>query len=73
MKGKPMSSYSYRLGIALSMLINVILGGNIGQTFSARQHEAKRKRKRNLSAVIDFFLGTNHCSMSWSYWQVRKW
>jgi len=68
-----MKSYFFRVGIALSMLFNVLSGGAIGQTFSARQHEAKRAGKRNLSLFIDAFCGEDHCMRCWAYWKVRKW
>jgi len=68
-----MKSYFYRVGIAFSMLLNVLLGGSIGQTLSARQHEAKRNGKYNLSKPIDVICGKDHCSRCWSYWKVRKW
>jgi hypothetical protein len=68
-----MTEYLYRVGIALSMLLNVLLGGTVGQTFSARQHEAKRRGKRNLSLFVDAFCGEGHCMRCWAYWMVRKW
>ena len=33
-----MSDYIYKVMIALFMLVNVVFGGQIGQTLSARQH-----------------------------------
>jgi hypothetical protein len=68
-----MGKYIYRVGIALSMLFNVILGGEIGQTFSARQHEAKRNNKLNISRAIDAVCGEAHCMRCWAFWKVRKW
>jgi hypothetical protein len=68
-----MKQYFFRVGIALSMLLNVMLGGSIGQTFSARQHEAKRNGKRNLSLLVDVFCGEGHCMRCWAFWKVRKW
>jgi hypothetical protein len=68
-----MKQYFFRVGIALSMLFNVMLGGSIGQTFSARQHEAKRNGKRNLSPFVDAFCGEGHCMRCWAFWKVRKW
>jgi hypothetical protein len=68
-----MKQYFFRVGIALSMLFNVLLGGSIGQTFSARQHEAKRNGKRNLSLLVDAFCGESHCMRCWAFWKVRKW
>lgn len=64
--------YIQRIGIALSVLLNVILGGQSNQTFSARNHGWKRDNKFNLVVLIDFLFGKGHCSISWTYWRVRK-
>lgn len=45
--------YFARIGIALSVLFNVILGGYSNQTFSARNYAWKRKGVMNLAYVID--------------------
>lgn len=45
--------YFSRIGIALSVLLNVFLGGPSNQTFSARNWEWKRQNKPNLVCVID--------------------
>ena len=68
-----MKTYFYNVLIAISILINVVLGGDVGQTFSARQHQLRRDRKLNIAWLIDFFCGKNHCSICWSYWKVRRW
>lgn len=69
-----MINYTRRIGIAISVLINVLLGGSSNQTFSARNYELKRSDKPNLVWIIDkfFFYQQNHCMMSWLYWRVRK-
>ena len=64
--------YLYRVGIALSVLLNVLLGGYSNQTFSARNWQWKRDGKFNLVFLIDFVLGEQHCMNSWSYWRIRK-
>lgn len=66
--------YFQKIGIALSVLINVILGGYSNQTFSARNYERKRLGRWNLVWIIDklFFLSQDHCMHSWSYWFTRK-
>jgi hypothetical protein len=66
--------YFERVGIALSVLLNVMLGGYSNQTFSARNHEWKRRGKPNLVWTIDriFFWDSDHCLRSWTYWIVRK-
>jgi len=66
-------SYLFRVFLSISMLLNVALGGELGQTFSARQHELRRKGKPHMAPVVDLFCGENHCSDSWVYWKVRKW
>lgn len=66
--------YMLRVGIALSVLFNVILGGYSNQSFSARNYEWKRQGKPNMVWLIDkfFWCDANHCLHSWSYWIVRK-
>ena len=67
-----MKKYLYKVGISLSVLINVILMGELHQTFSARNHQRKRDKKRNLCFVIDKVLGHDHCLMCWSRWVTTK-
>lgn len=66
--------YFERVGIALSVLLNVILGGYSNQSFSARNYGWKREGKPNLVWLIDriFWFDSFHCLKSWSYWIVRK-
>jgi hypothetical protein len=66
--------YLERIGIALSVLLNVLLGGYINQTFSARNYGWKREGKPNLVWLIDtiFWFDSNHCLDAWTYWIVRK-
>jgi len=64
--------YLKRILIATSVLLNVLLGGHLNQTFSARNWERKRKGKTNLVWLIDKLLGEDHCSYSWSYWKTRR-
>lgn len=68
-----MKAYFYKVFIAISMLVNVISGGEVGQTLSARHHQLHREGNFNISWLIDFFCGKKHCSLCWSYWKVRKW
>lgn len=67
-------SYFRRIGVALSVLFNVILGGASNQTFSARNYEWKRNGKPNLVWLLDkiFFKDEDHSMHSWSYWVLRK-
>ena len=77
MNGKNLISYLKRIGIALSVLINVLLLGPSNQTFSARNYAWKREGKFNFVPIIDFialhiFREHSHCQISWVYWRVRK-
>ena len=45
--------YLTRVGLAISVLINVLLGGRSNQTFSARNWERKRQGKWHMVPVID--------------------
>jgi hypothetical protein len=67
-----MGKYVKRFLIALSVLLNVALGGPSNQTFSARNWQWKREKRKNLVFYIDKVLGVDHCSNSWSYWITRK-
>jgi hypothetical protein len=68
-----MFSYLARIGIAISVLVNVLLGGHSNQTFSARNYQWKREGRYNLVWLIDsiWFLESDHCLHSWSYWIIR--
>jgi hypothetical protein len=72
-----MKSYLKKIGIALSVLFNIILGGASNQSFSARNYDWKRSGKLNLTFIIDFvalkvFNDENHCLSAWAYWYTRK-
>ena len=64
--------YLSRILTALSVLLNVILGGSNNQTFSARNWHWSKCNKPNIVWLIDMFLGKNHCLYCWVYWKVRK-
>lgn len=64
--------YLKRILIALSVLLNVILGGDNNQTFSARNYEWRRRSLPNVTLLIDLVLGKDHCMTCWVYWKVRK-
>ena len=72
-KSKRLFRYIERIAIAISVLLNVILGGNSNQTLSARQYQRKRDRKLNIVWLIDtiFFFDPDHCMMSWLYWNTH--
>lgn len=69
-----MFEYIKRLGIAISVLLNVILFGESNQTFSARNYGWKREGKPNLVLIIDliFWFEKNHSMQAWVYWYTRK-
>lgn len=66
--------YFSRVGTAVSVLLNVLLGGPSNQTLSARNYELKRSGKLNIVWLIDilFFWDKDHCMNSWLYWFMRK-
>lgn len=66
--------YLQRVGIALSVLLNVLLGGYSNQTFSARNYAWKKQGLPNIVWLIDaiFWIDPDHCLQAWSYWIVRK-
>ena len=66
--------YAARIGIAISVLFNVLVGGDSNQTFSARNHIWKRDGKPNLVWLIDciFWKDKHHCLTSWCYWKIRS-
>lgn len=65
-------TYLVRILIALSVLLNVTLGGRLNQTFSARNWDWKRNNKPNVVRLLDALLGDGHCSRAWAYWKVRR-
>jgi hypothetical protein len=65
-------AYVIRVGIALSVLLNVVLGGASNQTFSARNWQRKKDNKPNMVWVIDKLIGNGHCAECWVYWKVRE-
>lgn len=67
-----MLKYLERVGIALSVLLNVLLCGESNQTFSARNWGWRRNKLINLVFLIDLLFGKGHCMVSWTYWRTRK-
>ena len=67
-----MLKYLHRVFTALSVLLNVLLGGDNNQTFSARNWHWKKQGKPNIVWLIDSVLGQAHCSECWVYWKLRK-
>jgi len=64
--------YLIRVGIAISVLFSVLLGGQSNQTFSARNYMWRRQGKFNFVKVIDAVFGVDHCFDGWVYWATRK-
>lgn len=71
---RKVGKYFERIGIALSVLLNVLLGGYSNQTFSARNYDWKRRGLPNLVWFIDllFWFDPDHCLDAWTYWFIRK-
>ncbi len=69
-----MKDYFSRLGTAISVLLNVILGGYSNQTISARNYDFKKRNLPNAVYLIDklFFWDKEHCKICWVYWITRK-
>ena len=67
-----MAKYLSKVLTSLSVLLNVLLGGDNNQTFSARNWHWKKNNKPNIVWLIDSILGDDHCLQSWVYWKVRK-
>ena len=67
-----MMSYLKRVGIALSVLLNVVLGGASNQTFSARNWQRKKDGLINFVWCIDLLLGKGHCTACWVHWKLRE-
>jgi hypothetical protein len=66
---KAVSKYLFRVGLALSILLNTLALGHPNQTFSARNYEWKKQGKPNLVWFIDWLLGDpNHCLIDWCNW-----
>jgi len=74
MKLESVIKYFERVGIAISILINVILGGPSNQTFSARNYRWYMQEKFNLVWLIDVlvFWDKDHCFHSWIYYKTTK-
>ena len=66
--------YLVRVGVSLDIFINVLLGGHINQTFSARSWQWKKNGKPNIVWLIDLivFWDPDHCMHSWLYWKTKK-
>ena len=64
--------YFIRVGIALSVLVNVVLGGESNQTFSARNWQWSKDCRPNAVWLIDKVLGVGQCVQCWVYWKVRE-
>lgn len=71
---KKIRRYLKRVLIALDVLTNVILGGELGQTFSARNWHWKKNNKPNIVWLIDliFFWDSTHCMNSYIWWAYEK-
>lgn len=65
--------YLTRVGISFDIFLNVLLGGHINQTFSARNWQWKKAGRPNIVWLIDLvvFWDPDHCMQSWLYWKTK--
>jgi hypothetical protein len=67
--------YLRRVLTAFSVLLNVLCGGQSGQTISASNWARKKKCKFNIVWLLDLIflpLETDHCAHAWVLWEVRR-
>jgi len=64
--------YFLRLLIQVSCLLNVILGGKLNQSFSARNYGWQINSRRNVVRTIDFVFGRTHCQKAWEKWVLNQ-
>jgi hypothetical protein len=68
-----LKNYLYKVMIALSVLLNVILGGPSNQTFSARNWQWRVEQRINLVWLIDLICNDQeHCEDCWKFWVDSK-
>ena len=74
MTKKKTLKYLNRVLISFDMMLNVILGGELNQTFSARSYLQQKRGKFNLVWLIDliFFWDPSHCMSSYITWLTGK-
>lgn len=74
MTKKKTLKYLNRVLISLDTLINVVLGGELNQTYSARSWLLKKQARLNLVWLIDFifFWDPSHCMSSYVVWFTGK-
>jgi hypothetical protein len=67
-----MKSYLDRVGISISILVNVLFGGKSNQTISATQWQRNRDGKYNICWLIDriFWFDSDHCMGAWVKWKI---
>jgi cytochrome c-type biogenesis protein CcmH/NrfG len=65
-------TYLNRVTLALSILVNVLLGGHSYQTIGARNLQRMRDNKLNLVWLLDFIYGDCHSLNLWIDWRARR-
>jgi hypothetical protein len=70
MIGQRTYHYLRNLAVQISILFNALLGGELHQSFSARNHQRRRDKKLHVCNLIDLLLGEDHCLRSWVHWKV---
>lgn len=56
--------------MALSVLFNVVTGGHMNQTTSARNWEWRRRGKFNWVWFVDGLSRQGHCEECWVNWKL---
>jgi hypothetical protein len=67
-----MRRYIKDVCVATSVLLNVVLGGELNQSFAARMWQRKKDNKLNIVFILDLFFGRDHCVYEWVTWRVLK-
>jgi hypothetical protein len=70
MIGRKTYRYLRNIMVETSILFNVILGGELHQSFSGRNYEREKNNKPNLCRIIDAIFGDYHCQDSWVHWKL---
>ena len=65
-------NYLSRVTLAMSILVNVLLGGHSYQTIAARNLQRMRDNKLNLVWLLDFMYGDCHSVKLWIDWRARR-
>jgi len=65
-------AYLWTVGVAISILINALLGGRKYQTTCARLHNLRFRGIHAPARIADALLGDGHCYSDWCKWQQTR-